>query len=138
MVGNAVLLKRTLSLTPVVSGCLVVAGFVGIAICNFTGPGEYSAAGIAALFTSVILEAVAANIEEHVLITCRTSQDEAMSITPPIGAAVALAMPLLDGEIAAVARSWRTLPYLLVHAVGLHFVFFSIALFGSVQINCVK
>jgi hypothetical protein len=137
MVGNAVLLKRSISPAAVVAVCLIVAGFVGIAICNFAGPGDYSAAGIAAVFTSLTLEAVAANIEEHVLVTCCASQDEAVSITFPIGAAVALAMSLLGGELASVAHNWRALPYLIVHAVmaavELHFVFFSIAPFGSIQ-----
>jgi adenosine 3'-phospho 5'-phosphosulfate transporter B3 len=141
MVGNVVLLKRTLSPLTVITVCLVVTGFVGVAICNFAGPGEYSLAGITAVFASLTLEAVAASIEEHVLVTCRASQDEAMSVTFPIGATAALAKSILSGELRdagrGIVRTWRAVPYLLVYAVmgavGLHFVFFSIALFGCVQ-----
>jgi hypothetical protein len=141
MVGSFVFLKRSLRAREIAVASVLVVGFVGVAICDFSGPSDYCLSGIIAVFASLTLEAVAANVEEYLLTDCRATQGELMSVVFLVGSIVALVVSAASGQLAAAARTVaaepRALPYLAAHAVlgaiGLHFVFLSLALFGSVQ-----
>jgi len=114
---------------------------VGVAISDFTGSGEYGLSGVIAVFASLTLEAVAANIEEYVLSTSRATQDEVMTCVIPMGFLMALFTSLVTGHLGSAARQiaadLRVVPLLIGHAVmgaiGLHFIFFSLTVFGSMQ-----
>jgi adenosine 3'-phospho 5'-phosphosulfate transporter B3 len=141
MVGNFVFLKRSLRAPEIAVACVLVVGFVGVAICDFSGTSDYCLSGIVAVFASLTLEAVAANIEEYLITDCRATRGELMSVVFPIGSIVALIIANASGQLVAAARAVaaepRAVPYLAAHAlfgaIGLHFVFMSLALFGSVQ-----
>jgi adenosine 3'-phospho 5'-phosphosulfate transporter B3 len=141
MVGNFVFLKRSLRAPEIAVACVLVVGFVGVAICDFSGPSDYCLSGIVAVFASLTFGAVAANIEEYLITDRRATSAELMSIVFPIGSIIALLIAAGSGQLVSAARAVaaepRVVPYLAAHAlfgaIGLHFVFLSLALFGSIQ-----
>jgi hypothetical protein len=141
IVGNFVFLKRHLNASEIIIACLFVVGFVGIAIGGFNDRGDYDIIGIISVFLSLLLEAVAVNFEEYLLLDCKIPQFEVMGLIFAIGSAISFVGCIGSGEFLIVAQKIVTSPklsvYLVVYgvmaALGLHFVFFSLVAFGSMQ-----
>jgi drug/metabolite transporter (DMT)-like permease len=141
IVGTFVFLKRRLTASEIIVACLFVAGFVGIAIGDFNDRGDYDNGGIVAVFLSLLLEAVAVNFEEYLLSECHVPVPELMAIVFSIGSGVAFGACLAFGEFGVVVQKVvsapQVVPYLglysIMGAIGFHFVFLSVAVFGSVQ-----
>jgi hypothetical protein len=141
MVGNFVFLKRPLTAPDVIVACLFVTGFVGIVISDFSDRGEYDVVGIIAVFLSLLLEAVSVNLQEHLLFSCRIPKRDLMALVFSLSSAVAFVPALIGGNFSVVVEKVISEPgvigYLLAYsvlgAVGMHFVFFSLAAFGSMQ-----
>lgn len=141
IVGNFVFLKRHLSASEIIIACLFVAGFVGIAIDGFGDRGDYDIVGIVSVFLSLLLESVAVNFEEYLLLDCRLPQSEVMGVIFAIGTAVTFVGCIVSGEFLIVAQKIEAAPSVAVYwmvyagmgALGLHFVFFSVVAFGSMQ-----
>jgi drug/metabolite transporter (DMT)-like permease len=141
MLGNFVLLQRRLTLVEVITVCVIVAGFVGVALGDFRGRNDFEWLGIAAVFGALALEAVAINMEEKLLSDWQVPQGELMAILFPVGSAVTGALALFSGQFDTafekVLENPSSLLYILLYsatgAIGLHFVFFSVAKFGCLQ-----
>jgi hypothetical protein len=141
MVGNFVLLRRQLTLTEVVIGCIVVCGFVSVALTDFHGRNDFEPSGIAAVFGSLALEAIALNLEEKLLSDWKVPQIEAIPLIFSGSAIISLSIGVYSGQCMIVFNRILRHPFaivwILVYAVagsiGLRFTFFSIATFGSLQ-----
>jgi hypothetical protein len=120
---------------------VIVAGLVGFTLGDFVGRNELDFQGIGALFLSLCLEAVASNLEERLLLDLMVQQSEAMALIFGPGAVGAFVIAVMTGEVRSalskVQMNQRCLGYFAgdssLGAVGLHFVFFSIKVFGSLQ-----
>ncbi|KAK8878453.1 hypothetical protein M9Y10_005226 [Tritrichomonas musculus] len=154
MVGNIVFLKKKFSFTTIISICLMVCGFVGIALGDLNGTislnnDNYNYLGIAAIVASMTLEAIAANLEEYILVYCNTTIGEAISIIFSFGTIITLICSILKGEFSSTIskfvelgteskrQQFFALSYLFIYAfsgaIGIHFVFLSLRVFGSLQ-----
>ena len=154
MVGNIVFLKKKFSFTTVITICIMVCGFVGIALGDLNGTiplnnDNYNYLGIAAIVASMTLEAIAANLEEYILALCNSTQGEAISMIFSFGTIFTLIWSIFKGEFTntiiqlieigkeSKKQLFFALSCLLVYAflgaVGIHFVFLSLKNFGSLQ-----
>jgi drug/metabolite transporter (DMT)-like permease len=138
ILANFVFLKRPLRASEILLACILVAGFIGIAIGDFSERGDYDTAGIVAALSSLLLEAGAASFEEYLLIDCGVSTEELIAVAAGAGSLFGFIAAALSGDLALVKLGTpQSLVYVCVYAVmaaiGLHFVFFSLALFGSIQ-----
>jgi hypothetical protein len=138
MLGNIVLLKRRLNLAEIVTPWFIVIGLVGVALGGFVGRSEFDFPGTAARFLLLCLDAVAANLEEKVLWNLNTPQAEVLTLASVIGCVTTAVLALLVGEmtraVGANQRCIGCLPvYTIMGAIGFHFLFFSLTVFGSLQ-----
>jgi adenosine 3'-phospho 5'-phosphosulfate transporter B3 len=141
MLGNIVFLKHRLSFSQIVIVCVIVTGLVGFTLGDFVGFNEFDLRGVGALFLSLCLEAVAVNLEERLLVDLMVPQSEVMALVFGPGVIGAFVMMAVRGEIKSVLLKVRAdrrcvgyfVGYAGLGAIGLHFVFFSITLFGSLQ-----
>lgn len=114
---------------------------MGIAIDGFNDRGDYDIIGIVSVFLSLLLEAVAVNFEEYLLSDCRIGGSEVMALVFSIGTIVTFVGCIVTGEIVTVVEKIEKSPEILIYlgvysimgALGLHFVFFSLMAFGSMQ-----
>jgi adenosine 3'-phospho 5'-phosphosulfate transporter B3 len=141
MLGNIVLLRRRLTLAEIATTCVIVTGLVGVALGDFVGRSEFDFAGIAAVLMSLYLDAVAANLEEKVLWDLNAPPAEVLTLISGIGCAgTAILALLLRETTSAVATLGNDrccigplAVYAIMGAIGFHFLFFSLAVFGSLQ-----
>jgi adenosine 3'-phospho 5'-phosphosulfate transporter B3 len=140
MLGNIVFLKRRLSISEILIVCVIVTGLVGFTLGDFVGRADLDFWGVAALFVSLSLEAVAANLEERLLVDLKAPQSEVMALIFGPGAIGTFLLASVTGEMKSVISKvqigrclWYLAGYAFLGAIGLHFVIFSMTLFGSLQ-----
>ncbi|OHT08249.1 Slc35b3 protein [Tritrichomonas foetus] len=141
MVGNIVFLKKAFSVSEILSTSLVVCGFVGMALGDFSGKNNFDLNGIAAVVVSLTLEAIASNMEEYILKLCNATIEESMSLIFTIGTGLTLSWSICTGEFLNACIKIRENPaslfylaiYSILGAIGLFVVFISLKIFGSLQ-----
>ena len=141
MVGNIVFLKKSFSFMEVAAVSLLVSGFVGFALADFSGRSIFDIQGIAAVIASLTLEAIAANLEEYILQRCGSTQEEAVPIIFSLGFVMTILYSSATGEVKYVAKQVLHKPqillplasYAFLGGIGLLIVFLSLKMFGSLQ-----
>ncbi|OHT07053.1 Slc35b3 protein [Tritrichomonas foetus] len=141
MVGNIVFLKKSFNPTEILTFSILVSGFVGIALSDFTGNNVFDIHGLVSVILSLTFEAITANMEEYILVFCGATRKEAISILFSFSSFFALILSIVTGEMKRVIIEISEQPeisiYLLFYsifgAVGLQFVFLTIKTFGSLQ-----
>lgn len=152
MVGNIVFLKKKYTLTTVIAMALMVCGFVGVSLGDFTGIISLSKnnyLGVLLIMLSMTLEAIVVNLEEYILIYRNAPLLESISVVFSLCTVFSLIFSISSGQMSqtisqfqklrstSLANEFLSISYLLLYAVfgafGFFFVFISVKTFGSFQ-----
>ena len=141
LVGSVRFLRGKFRIPEVASIVVVVVGFIMLSLCDISYKHAYNVPGIAAVVVSLIFEAVVANAQEVILREHQIEPVELMGILFGMAALVAFVFTLVNDELFSSLEKMRRCPeaiplVLLVSimgSIGTHFIFYSQAVFGSVE-----
>lgn len=141
LVGSVRFVRGKVSFPEVAALVLVVCGFIMLSLCDVSYKHSYNVPGIAAAVVSLIFEAVVANAQEVILRDHQIEPVELMGVLFGFASLVAFVFTLVNDELFSSFEKMRrypeSVPLILAVAVfgsiGTHFIFFSQAVFGSVE-----